>query len=178
MEFRHFLEQHWVESTKIPPEPGTIPLPSGYVRVFHYTKPGTEEGEGDLLCHQMAERIRKQGININFSRGESYGEPKVVWVSATKPHNGKVFAEMFIKIDDPRWGPHWRNKGPSTNGDAYLVDSIRPEEIIAVHEPWHTKYHYIKNNPEVERQVLDGEFDHLLDREEYGPAIRAIKLAI
>jgi hypothetical protein len=60
-------------------------------------------------------------------------------------------------------------------GDCYFKDSILPNEIILVYEPWHKHYFYIKRNAEVLRGVLSGEFDYLLDELHYGMAIRRIK---
>jgi hypothetical protein len=49
---------------------------------------------------------------------------------------------------------------------------LEPENIIAIHYPWHTHARYIENKPEVLKQTLAGENDSSLS---HRPAIRYIK---
>jgi hypothetical protein len=49
---------------------------------------------------------------------------------------------------------------------------LEPENIIAIHYPWHTHARYIENKPEARKQTLAGENDRSLS---HRPAIRYIK---
>ena len=165
----------------VPPEPGTAPIPANHVRLYHYTKYDTSPGHHDADAHLAAEKLRTQGIDIGKARGSTYGEPNVVWASTEMPSYQKVFAEFSMAMDDPRWaqGKPEPEVSPqeyeARKWDCYFFGSIHPNEIIAVHEPWHGRYRYLRQNPELIQQVVDGEFDHLLNNSEYGPAVRRVK---
>jgi hypothetical protein len=138
-------------------------MPADHVRLYHYTKVpegGTEE--------QAADRLWQGGIDISKARGSTYGEPDVVWGSTQLPHRGKVYAEFSVHKDDPRWGigrprtpgdVDWLHK---SGANVTFQDSIQPEEILAVHLPWHHTYRYLEEHDMFPR-VIDGEFDYLLD---------------
>ncbi len=150
-------------------EPGTIPIPPGHVRLYHYF-PGNQ-----------IENIRQNGIDITYARGETYGEPNSVWASAQKPSKSHTFVEFSVSKDDPSW---LINK-PTTERDVQAIQdygsdvafgrTIKPEEFIAIHEPWHGHYRYIMNDPQLLEEVRQGKFDYLLDDEEYASAIHKIK---
>jgi hypothetical protein len=175
MRFRQWLEtdnHDWAITAEVPTKPGATPIPPNYVRLFHYTK---VEGSGDDQKHQTAELLRKKGILISMSQGTNYGEPSVVWASRQTPMRQKVFVEFSMDAQDPRWGPYWRDGDiPRENGDCFFTDSIHPEELIAVHEPWHHRYRYMVESGLVEK-AKSGEFDFLLSKPEYGPAVRKAK---
>ena len=163
--------EDWVKSAEVPPEPGTAPIPPNHVRLYHYTR----NEASDMAKHQAAMVIKTQGIDISKARGSTYGEPNAVWASRSMPGEYKVFAEFSMATDDPRWAPPWgHGRVPSEGGDCYFTSSIRPEEIIAVHEPWHHQYRYLVENGMVEK-CQRGEFDHLLKTPGYGPAVMKAK---
>jgi len=155
----------------VPDEPGTVSIPSDHVRLYHYTYDNTSEAANQL----------RTGIDIGKAKGSTYGEPNVVWASTALPGQNKVFAEFSVARDDPRWGLGKIDPGENTGdymakrGDVYFLDSIRPEEIIAIHEPWHYRYRYMLNNPELIEQAKNGEFDDLLNLPDYGPAVMKAK---
>jgi hypothetical protein len=71
----------------IPPyEAGEAPLPEGHLRVYHYTN--------DI------DSVRKDGLDTKHAKGETYGEPNYIWVSAEKPGVHKDFVEMHIRPDE------------------------------------------------------------------------------
>lgn len=184
----------WVEDAEVPPEPGSTPIPGGHVRFYHYTGVNEPSAWGG---HQAAESLKKDGILMREAKGNTYGEPNLVWASAEKPGNFKVFAEFSVSMDDERWrlgNPDKVTEGYSkftlSPGNHYnispeeyhrrgsnvgFIDSILPEEILAVHEPWHHEYRYILKNPKLIEKILAGKYDDLLDNQEYGPAIQKIK---
>jgi len=166
----------WILSAEVPPVPGATILPKDYVRLYHYTQ---VSDSSDGAKHVAAQLLRRDGLKLEKARGSTYGEPNAVWASTEMPSRIKVFAEFGVAIDDPRWGVGKPSVGDSPqeyesrNWDCYFLDSILPEEIVAVHEPWHFRYRYIIDNDLIDR-VRAGEFDNLLDKPEYGPAIRKI----
>ena len=182
MRFRQFFENvDFALQGQVPPEPGTIQVPPGHVRLYHYTG---VDGPSDEARFQAAQNLRQNGLDIGKAKGSTYGEPNVVWASTAMPNPGKVFAEFSIAMNAPRWaqGKPNPNESPqeyeSKKWDCYFYDSIRPEEILAVHEPWHSKYRYLMQNPRVKQEVAAGEHDDLMDRPEYGPAVRRAKLEL
>jgi hypothetical protein len=159
---------------EVPPAPGTVPIPPGNVRLYHYINLRTGQTE-----EQALESVRQTGIDISKSRGHTYAEPNVVWASTQIPNRGKIFLEFFMPADDARWligrprtpeDVDWLHK---SGADVTFRDSIGPDEIIAIHLPWHETYRYLKEN-DITPRVLEGEFDNLLDKPESKEA-RAIQ---
>ncbi len=163
---------NWLQktaNTSILPEPGTVPIPPGHVRLYHY------------FPSNQIENVRQQGIDIGQARGETYGEPNAVWGSTRKPSGDHTFVEFSVSIDDPSWfinkpeTPEHAQEFQDSGSDATFGRTIMPEEFIAIHEPWHNRYRYVMNDPQLLQEVLQGEHDHLLNDEGYGPAIEKIK---
>ena len=162
----------WAIEETVPPAPGESPIPSGHVRLYHYSN-----RIGDP--HETAISLRTEGIDIGKAVGHTYGEPDVVWASTQKPHRQKVFAEFSMSIDDPRWDLGKPYKETAEEFEKYKSDvtfngSILPEEIVAVHEPWHYHYRYVAKSDEFRIKAKTGGLDYLMDSE-YGPAIAKIK---
>jgi hypothetical protein len=158
-------------SEKVPPEPGTTPIPPDHVRLYHYTGSRNQ----DATEEQLAENLRTKGIDIGQAKGSTYGEPNAVWASTKAPGKHKVFAEFDIHKDDPRWDigrprtpqdVDWLNNG---NIDVTFKGSIRPEEIHAIHMPWHHPYRYLIESDMIPN-VLAGEYDFLLEDYSRHPA--------
>ena len=140
------------------PEPsGTVKIPHNYLRLYHYTK-------GD------PEIIRKEGLKLSNARGNTYGEPNVIWSSTIKPKTGLPIIEFAVPIDDKRItrmaGNYIDVKDGAdfyNNRDTHVTfyGDINPSEFIAIHEPWHRVYRYLIKNELVD-DVLDGKYDYLL----------------
>jgi hypothetical protein len=167
----------WKIASSIPVVPnipegiGVIPIPSNHIRLYHYTRGNPED-------------IRQQGLKLSYARGETYGEPNMVWASSQPPDPSiKNIVEFHVPIDDqmtlekPSIGqtPEEWMKG---NHHVGFYRDIRPDEILAVHEPWHEKYRHIAKDPSLIKKVLAGELDDL--EEDFYPdefrAIQAIKM--
>lgn len=153
----------------IPPLPGETPIPSGWVRLYHYTggRTGIEAGE-------TIDSIKQFGLLMELSRGSEVGEPDAIWASPDLPRPDSVFVEFAVPANDPRVVVGGLS-GPNGPSDVAFSSDISSREIIAVHEPWHDKYRYLSSDPELVQRTLDGEFDGLMGADDYGPAISLIK---
>jgi hypothetical protein len=101
---------------EIPPEMGTTPIRSGYIRLYHQT---------DL---KNVDNIRKEGLLKAKSKGEQLKEPKVIW--ATKePFHGKNTDLATVEFSIPE--EYYRSPSYVT------MDKVPPENIIDIHLPWH-----------------------------------------
>lgn len=155
----------------VPEEPGTVPIPNNHIRLYHYTNASPEELKGD-------------GLLMSKAKGHTYGEPDFIWASLTKPGKHKRYVEFSVPVDDPRFSI-WGAKPDAyrgaefykSRGDNFTFgDDIKPNEFIAIHEPWHHVYRYIVNeNPELIPDVLAGKFDDLLDKPSTADEAEAIK---
>ena len=147
MRFKEFL----FESIVVPAPPGTVPIPSGHVRLYHQT------GEENL------DSIAKHGIQ--FSRARGIEGPRGIYADEHgfygKPED-RPTVEFHVPLD--RW------QAPFVVGK-----DVAPDEIIAIHRPWHRTVRYIESHPETLKQVLAGEHDDLLKYPGDGNAIRYIK---
>ena len=156
----------------VPLEPGTTPIPDDHIRLFHYFPP------------EEIENVRTHGIDISRAKGEIYGEPNAVWGSGIQPSGTKTFVEFSVSRDDPglQLGRPYKDEDIETirnrKWDVTFNRTIKPEEFIAIHEPWHNKYRYMLFNPELIEEAKQGDFDDLLDDSEYGPAIRRFREGI
>ena len=169
-------DDRWAIDAQVSNAPGSTPIPPNHVRLYHYTK---VQDSSDKSRHIAAEMLRENGLDIGKARGTTYGEPNAVWASTELPFNKKVFAEFSIAMNDRRWGigkpspTDTPQQYESRHGDCYFQDSILPDEIIAVHEPWHTHYRYILDN-KLEEGVKAGKYNYLLGKPYYGPAVLKI----
>lgn len=143
---------------EVPSEPGTVPIPSNHLRLYHYT-------HGDL------DQVKKHGLKLSQAQGHTYGEPDVVWASLQQPGTYKNFVEFSMAINDPRFNK-WLGAAPDPSAgvefykgrgnDFTIMGDINPSEFIAVHEPWHHTYRYIVDEPDGIENTLKGEYDYLL----------------
>jgi hypothetical protein len=69
----------------VPAEPGTKPIPHGTLRFYHYTN----AGPGAL------QSIAEHGILLGKAKGDTYGEPNVVWASTEQPKQDRALAQWF-----------------------------------------------------------------------------------
>lgn len=124
--------------SKLPPRPGEASIPDGNVRLYHQTS------EANL------DSIAKNGIKITHRPGAE--GPLGVWKSATgfygKPDSLPTveFSVPKDESDDSMGGPLFRD--------------IKPEEIHAIHRPWHKTARYIiKHGHDTLSSINNGEFD-------------------
>ena len=154
MEQNHLPDKQII---KVPEEPGTVPIPANHLRLYHYT---TAE----------ANDLWRDGLKLSKSKGHTYGEPNFVWASLALPGRHKRFVEFHVAIDDPRFS-FFGSKPDAHRGAEFYKDKsndftfqgdIKPSEFIAIHEPWHHSYRYMKNEgDEFIQSVLRGEYDYI-----------------
>jgi len=136
---------------KLPPEPGTTPIPADHVRLYHQTN---EKNLG-AIKHQGLQFAKARGIEgprgIYADEKGFYGKPERT-----------PTVEFHVHKD--RWHP------PFVTGD-----DVKPHEIIAIHHPWHAHARYAEADPRLRQQIVAGEHDHLLDDKEYHHTISYIK---
>lgn len=160
-------DEHGRWTSGVPTPMGTAPIPEGHIRLFHYTR-------GDLS------NIRENGLKLSSARGHTYDEPDFVWASSQPPEDHHNIVEFHVPATDhmalerPDAGTDLK-KWQEGNHHVGFQRDIKPSEIIAIHEPWHDKYRYIKEHPTVEDAVRAGKHDFLLKMSDYGPAIRQVK---
>ena len=138
----------------VPDKIGTMPIPEGHVRLYHYTNADPEA-------------IRKEGLRLSMAKGSTYGEPNMVWASSIPMTDSKNVVEFSVPVDDPSMSLERPDKGQDPaewmkgNHHVGFGRDIRPEEILTIHEPWHKFYRYIKENPRAMKDVYEGKLDDL-----------------
>lgn len=169
--YKYLLREsyHDRQIIKVPKEPGTVPIPSNHLRLYHYTSADAEE-------------LQRHGLQMSKAKGHTYGEPDFVWASLKRPGDYKRYVEFSVPIDDPRFSM-WGAKPDAFRGvefyknrenDFTFAGDIKPEEFIAIHEPWHHIYRYMTEHPDVIKAVLNGKHDNLT-AERWPDEARAIK---
>jgi|GEM_PF-4331935 len=125
--FNNWLCDRLNESTQIlglPPEPGTVPVPAGHVRLYHQTS------------DKNVNSIRENGILKSYSRGRASKDPDVIWATET-PFYGPVYSDGQATVEFSLPICNKRNY-PCFESPTYVAgDSVPPELIIAIHEYWH-----------------------------------------
>lgn len=111
-------------SGAVPPEPGKSPIPPGTMRRFHYTDP---KNINDIL---------KNGLTLDKARGIE--GPKAIWSTPYYPKEAEDHKAIVEFHDDPE-----RYK-KLFNSSVFHFENIKPEQIVAVHLPWHKSYRYVK----------------------------------
>jgi hypothetical protein len=134
----------------------------------------------DLRNVYDPETIRKEGLKLSMAKGNTYGEPNMVWASSVPMTDSKNVVEFSTPSDDPSMVLERPSKGQtpedwmSGNHHVGFTRDIKPEEILAIHEPWHKVYRYIKNNHGIINDIVNGELDDL-DENNYADEFKAIR---
>jgi hypothetical protein len=144
--------------THLPDEPGTVPIPVGYIRLYHRTSINNMKS------------ITKNGLSINNAKGYEgpkaiYADPKGFYGKPGDVGDEKVDVEFSVPKDKFR-------------GTIVHMDEVPPENIIAIHQNWHNTARSIRDDPKTLSRVLSGEHDDLLDGsggDQYKYSIKHIK---
>jgi len=145
---------------ELPPEPGTVPLPAGKIRGYHYT--------GHL------DAVLREGLDAAHARGETYGEPNGIWFSTTKPGSQKDYVEVFIDpaeigLNGPDLYPY-QGQNPEQRLADYNAGShdfilstkkIDPSRFVTHHTAWHDTARYLLNDP-VHYPMTQAKIDDML----------------
>jgi hypothetical protein len=132
----------------LPPEPGTVDIPAGTVRLYHQSTP------------ENLEKIAETGLSIEHARGIE--GPRAIYASERGFYGepGRVPTLEFY-VDRDKWD------------DPFVLEDVSPQQMIAIHLPWHGKARYILDNPDTLEKTLRGEFDDLGD--DYAKAVEYVK---
>jgi len=128
--------------------PGHSPLKPGYFRAWTGT-------EGDF------DSIRKHGLSLDFAQGHKYQEPDFIWGSTggwedrNKSYRLRptvefqISPEILKSANTPWYRPGFDYENFfSKPGTVALTESIPPEDIIEIYEPWMDDVIYLLDNPE------------------------------
>ena len=119
----------------IPAAPGTTPIRDGHVRLYHQT-------DGDSL-----RSIEQQGLLLEHAKGIE--GPRAIYAGET-PFYGPADSRPTLEFQVPK--EKW---------DApFVLQDVKPEDMIAAHYPWHRHARYLDNESSV-KNVLEGKFDGL-----------------
>lgn len=152
----------------IPAQPGETPIPENTHRMYHVT------------AVEHLESIQEHGLQVSQSRGESYGEPSLVWFSNETDYWKDPDRTILVEVAIP--DERIQNMGIAIsggpNGNMGVPFDIPTDWIVAIHEPWHSAYHFL-SDPGSRKRVVEGFYDNILEDEslhsKYGRAIERIK---
>jgi hypothetical protein len=63
-------------------------------------------------------------------------------------------------MSEEQLGEHIRNTEANRSTITFQGD-VPPEQIIAVHEPWHSTARYLASDPSMERSIVAGDYDDI-----------------
>lgn len=166
-----------------PPKPGTVPVPEGMVRVYHYIGSNTLHADP----RAMLTAILKEGLLTEHAQGHLYGEPDQVWASFALPSSELTYIEIAVRPDEvdiggpspgvtyPQ-GRTWAEHAAAVGSNITLKGDVPASRILTYSEPWMRHYDYIMADPAAKASALAGEFDSpMFQGPDYGPAIALIK---
>ena len=185
MRFSDLIKQPLIENINIcryikdelPPLPGSIPIPAAHIRLFHQVLHNATPNNLDTISMYRINQICTQGIFGSTTEYEP--EIKAVWAlhSVVNPYEESnihgfynpikdtITVEFSISTSDPNLKLRGV-RGTPTNAlyaDEYkdkiyaISRDIRPNEILAIHMPWHA----------VARIILNHKFDNIKQRQDY-----------
>jgi hypothetical protein len=149
MRAKEFIIEHTVPGLdSIPPEPGTAPIPSGTVRLYHQT------------TEQALHSIAKHGLTLDNARGIE--GPKAIYASEKGFYGSpEEVPTLEFYVDQSKWD------------SPFVLQDVMPDQMIAIHLPWHARARYMESDPDTMQVVLSGELDDLTG--DYKQAIDYIK---
>jgi GNAT superfamily N-acetyltransferase len=155
---------------EVPPPVGESPIPKGAVRLYHST------------WERHAPSIREHGLLQEHARGDSgagFGNEASagIWATTHNPlgdHEKRgpdtqgegLTAEFFAHPHEisTRAESPWHEDPETWANDrehhVIMANDIKPRQIVALHQPWHSAYRYIKENATEARR---GDIDWVKD---------------
>lgn len=115
------------KAEKLPPEPDTAPIPEGMVRRFHVTS------------DKNVDAIKREGLLMSKARGIEGPRAIYSWPDYRNAKNyGGPQGTIVEFWTDPR----------DFEANPYATyNEVKPEQIIAIHEPWHSHARYYYKHP-------------------------------
>ena len=128
--FKQFL----TEDVSVSP-PDTLPIPNGMVRRFHVTAT-------PLDINKQIDAIKSNGITLKSAKGIE--GPKAIyswpsWDEAVE-YSGMMKGSAIVEFFHP---PDAYDSNPYAT-----YTEVPPENILAIHEPWHEIYRYLRDDEE------------------------------
>ncbi len=131
-----------------PPQPGTSPIPEGHVRLYHQTR------------EENLDKIQKEGIKLSKTQTPRGGYPeKGIW-HHLKGWYGDPTEYPTVEFSIPKEEYTYDHKELGRP----LQRDIKPQEIIAIHKPWHKYAKEYVESPSVMQSIKLGEFDKSLEK--------------
>lgn len=186
---------------ELPPDPGTVPVPEGHVRLWHYTPlenvPSIREhglqrrfargdaGNGDLTdpsAGMWASTYPPEHLNHSDGHAavvEFHAHPSEISGNAESPWMAENKREPGQSWEDRTWDSGKLREWNAGHHHVIMRGSVPPEHILAIHEPWHHAARYMrKDDPTlqsyqwVKDDYAKGGNDHL---EPYVRGLRALE---
>jgi len=128
---------------ELPPEPGSAPIPSGHVRLYHQTS------------DRNVDSIRKNGIQRSRSRGKINQDPTVIWATEN-PFYGDLYEQGIATVEFSVPVCDNSMNSPCFRSPTYVMgEVVPPESIIAIHEYWHSHArHLMSDYPKPDDETL------------------------
>lgn len=157
-----------MDDERLPPDPGTSPIPEGHVRLWHYTPlpnvPSIREhglrreyargdaGNGDLTdpsAGMWASTCPPD--HLNHSEGhaavvEFHAHPNEISGNAESPWHAELKREPGQSWEDRRYDPEKLREWNEGHHHVIMRGSVPPEHILAIHEPWHHAARYMRDD--------------------------------
>lgn len=170
------------QAAGVPPDFGTQPIPPGAVRIQHMT------------WQDRTDSIRESGLLKSMSSEHSESPQVFATTGDTLEHEDSVSADSDRAVVEGYVFPHGTDSNPhsqldvgsglsperaaSRHSTVTLHGDLPPDQILAVHEPWHAAARYLTSDPRNVEEVESGAHDSLMEDESfphYGRAIRTLK---
>ena len=165
----------------VPPEYGTKPVPPGAIRFNHYT--GSVEQARSIAEHGLEQKYAEE----SYARGgteypqnfATAGQPSEDLLRNRPVIEGYAFSNQLDTGDNYTRQPEeqWAASREQNKSVVTFRGDLPPTHVLAVHEPWHSTYRYLQNDPSMERGVMAGDYDNIND-DATAPAIAATKAAL
>ncbi len=126
----------------VPPEPGTVPVPSGHVRLYSIV--------GAIGESAPAEVIRREGLRLDKATPyrDQFSEFTAIWAAIGYPdkrflHYHTCIVEFSAPAEEVEHSAGSLRPGVTVT----LSRDITPSELLAVYEPWHGIFWLLRDEP-------------------------------
>lgn len=136
---------------ELPPDPGTVAIPEGHIRLWHYT---SLEKVPSIRAHGLL-RSKARGDAVN---GDLSDPSAGVWASTKRPDGildnhdgGAAVVEYHAHPSEiSQNAEHYWHQDPQEWAKGYhhviMRGDVPPHRIVAIHEPWHGAARYMRDD--------------------------------